>query len=47
MPASKEEVIEAMRGNGAPDDVIEALQADARDEFTGPNEVHHVLWKEA
>ncbi|HWC25562.1 MAG TPA: DUF2795 domain-containing protein [Solirubrobacteraceae bacterium] len=46
-PASKDEVVEAVRRNGAPDDVVQKLLADDRDRFTGPNEVHQVLWKEA
>lgn len=46
-PASMEEVVGAMRSNGAPDDVIQTLEADGRDEFTGPNEVHNVLWMKA
>ena len=46
-PASMEEVVAAMQANGAPDDVIQTLQGDGRDEFTGPNEVHNVLWMEA
>lgn len=46
-PASQDEVVEALRRNGAPDDVVQTLLADGRDRFTGPNEVHQVLWQES
>ena len=45
-PASMEEVVGATQANGAPDGVIQRLQADGREQFTGPNEVHNVLWME-
>ena len=46
-PATKDEVVEAVERNGAPDDVLQALRASDKDRFAGPNEVHNVLWKQA
>lgn len=45
-PASKDEVIEAVERNGAPDDVVEAIRSIDKDRLAGPNDVHNVLWKE-
>jgi len=42
-PASKDEVVSVAESNGAPQDVIEALQALDRSEFDGPNEVQAAL----
>lgn len=38
-PATKEELVEHAKGHGAPQDVIEALQAMPDEEFDGPNRV--------
>ncbi|MDP8967879.1 MAG: DUF2795 domain-containing protein [Actinomycetota bacterium] len=46
-PCTKEEVLEAVERNGAPDDVLQALRATEKDRFAGPNDVHSILWKQA
>ncbi len=46
-PASKDDVLQAMEGNGAPEDVLGAVRNEDKERFTGPNEVHHALWKAA
>ncbi len=46
-PASKEEVLEIMQRNGAPDDVLAAVRDEDKDRFTAPSDVHHALWKQA
>ncbi len=46
-PASKEEVIQAIERNGAPDDVIQTMRATPDERFVGPSDVHSSLWKEA
>ncbi|MBW3653382.1 MAG: DUF2795 domain-containing protein [Actinobacteria bacterium] len=46
-PCTKEEVLEAVERNGAPDDVLQALRGAEKDRFAGPNDVHSVLWKQA
>lgn len=46
-PASKQDVLSTMERNGAPEDVLQALRSVEREDFTGPNEVHNVLWKVA
>lgn len=46
-PAGKEEVIEALRANGAPDDDVQALRDVDKERFIGPNDVHNLLWKQA
>ena len=45
-PASKEEVVHAAEGNGAPDDVVEQIRAMDRESFAGINEVHNLMWKD-
>lgn len=42
-PASKDEVVAAARDNGAPDDVLEALESMQKDSFDGPNAVMSAL----
>ena len=46
-PASKDDVIACVERNGAPGELVEALRADGRDRFVGPNQVHEVWWKTA
>ena len=42
-PASKDEVVAAAESNGAPQEVIEDLQAMNGEEFDGPNAVQAAL----
>ena len=42
-PASKDEVVATAESNGAPQEVIEALQAMDGEEFDGPNAVQAAL----
>ena len=42
-PASKQDVISTAESNGAPDDVIEALQAADTEQFDGPDDVQRAL----
>ena len=42
-PASKQDVISTAESNGAPDDVIEALQAANTEQFDGPDDVQRAL----
>ncbi len=46
-PADKETVLEAMEGNGAPDDVLQTLRDLDKDRFRAPSEVQNALWTEA
>ncbi|HWC85251.1 MAG TPA: DUF2795 domain-containing protein [Solirubrobacteraceae bacterium] len=46
-PASKEEVLEGLQQNGAPDDVLQAVRSADKDRFAGPNDLHAILWKAA
>jgi hypothetical protein len=46
-PASKEEVLGALRQNGAPDDVLQSVRSANKERFVGPNDLHAILWKEA
>jgi hypothetical protein len=46
-PASKEEVLQAVESNGAPDDVLKVIREMDTDRFTGPNDVHNALWMDA
>lgn len=43
-PMSKDEVVETVQRNGAPDDVVERLRAMDTDQFSGINDVHNKLW---
>ena len=45
-PASKEDVLQAVRSNGAPDNVVQEIEAIDKDTFTGINDVHNSLWME-
>ena len=42
-PASKDEIISTAESNGAPQEVIEALQRMDGEEFDGPNAVQAAL----
>lgn len=42
-PAKKDELIAAAEGNGAPQEVIEALQAMDPEDFGGPDDVQAAL----
>lgn len=42
-PANKDEIISAAESNGAPQEIIDALQRMDREEFDGPNAVQAAL----
>lgn len=42
-PTSKDELVAAAQENGAPDDVVEGLQAMTEDSFDGPDTVMAAL----
>jgi len=42
-PVSKDELVETARGNGAPDDVVDALSRADQDEFDAPTAVSRAL----
>lgn len=42
-PSSKEDLVAAAQDNGAPDDVVEGLQAMGQDSFDGPDNVMAAL----
>ena len=42
-PASKDEVIATAESNGAPQEIIEALQATSAEQFEGPDDVMAAL----
>jgi len=42
-PASKDEVISTAESNGAPQEIIEALQRADADQFDGPDDVMEAL----
>ncbi len=42
-PSSKEDLIALAERNGAPDEVIEALQASGEEQFDGPDAVQRAL----
>ncbi len=46
-PASKDVVLEAMKANGAPDDVLQNVRSRDQEKFVGPNDVHQALWVES
>ncbi|HWF52515.1 MAG TPA: DUF2795 domain-containing protein [Solirubrobacteraceae bacterium] len=46
-PASKDDVLGALRQNGAPDDVLQAVSSADKERFVGPNDLHAILWKAA
>lgn len=42
-PASKDELVQTARDNGAPDDVVSALESSGEDSFDGPTAVSSAL----
>jgi len=42
-PASKEDLIDLAERNGAPDEIVEALQATDSEQFDGPDDVQAAL----
>jgi len=42
-PATKDEIVSTAESNGAPQEIIEALQGLDREEFDGPNAVQAAL----
>jgi hypothetical protein len=42
-PASKDEIVATAESNGAPQEIVEALQSMDREEFDGPNAVQAAL----
>jgi Protein of unknown function (DUF2795) len=42
-PASKDELVAAAESNGAPQEIIEALQQMDGDQFDGPDDVQEAL----
>ncbi len=45
-PASKDEALEALTRNGAPDDVLEKLRGSDDSRFVSPGDLHSSLWLE-
>ena len=46
-PADAETVLETMRANGAPDDVLQTLRDTNKDRFSAPSEIQNALWMNA
>jgi hypothetical protein len=46
-PADKERVLEALKSNGAPDDVVQIVRSIDKDRLMSPGEVHLALYKAA
>ncbi len=46
-PADKEEVLDVIKRNGAPDEVVAIVRSIDHERLTGPNEVHLALYKAA
>jgi hypothetical protein len=42
-PASKSDLLDAAKSNGAPDDVLSALQSASEDNFDAPTDVSSAL----
>jgi hypothetical protein len=42
-PASKSELLEAAKSNGAPEDLLGALESASQDEFDGPTAVSSAI----
>jgi Protein of unknown function (DUF2795) len=42
-PASKDEVVRTAESNGAPQEVVEALQSMSSEQFEGPDDVQEAL----
>ncbi len=46
-PVTKQELLEAMEANGAPDDVLQTVSAANQARFVAPSDVHQALWMAA
>ncbi len=46
-PASKEDVLQKVESNGAPEDVLRVIREAGTERFVGPNDVHNALWMDA
>lgn len=46
-PADKERVLEVVRRNGAPDDVVEIVRSIDMERLTSPADVHRALYRAA
>ena len=42
-PASKDDLVSAAQSNGAPKDIVDALQSANKDSFDGPSAVQQAL----
>lgn len=42
-PASKDDVVSTARANGAPDEIVRALEGMAGEEYSGPDQVMAAL----
>jgi hypothetical protein len=42
-PASRDDLVATARSNGAPDDIVEALESSGKDSFEDPTEVQAAL----
>jgi hypothetical protein len=42
-PASRDDLVKAAQSNGAPDDLVEALQNAGKDSFDGPTAVQQAV----
>ena len=42
-PASRDDLVSTAEGNGAPDEIVDALRGSGQDEFSGPDEVTKAL----
>ena len=46
-PANKADVLEAMKRNGAPEDVLQTVRSAGKARFVAPSDVHMALWVKA
>lgn len=46
-PASKDQVLDSLQRNGAPDDVVEIVRSKPNETYASPNELQDHLHKEA
>jgi|AntDryMetagUQ889_1029465.scaffolds.fasta_scaffold02599_2 hypothetical protein len=46
-PANKADVLEAMKRNGAPEDVLQTVRSFWRERYASPADVHGALWLSA
>ncbi len=42
-PASKDDLVSAAQSNGAPQEIVDALQSASKDSFDGPSAVQQAL----